>query len=67
MEFAKIEAFIRKHHVMTVATVGVAGAACGVPEVSLPAAEAGSEQGDLSSPGFNPTPWVAHVFYAWSR
>jgi uncharacterized protein YhbP (UPF0306 family) len=34
----KIEAFIRKHHVMTVATVGGDG-----------------------------EPWVAHVFYAWSK
>jgi uncharacterized protein YhbP (UPF0306 family) len=37
-ELGKIEAFIRKHHVMTVATMGSDGA-----------------------------PWVAHVFYAWSK
>jgi uncharacterized protein YhbP (UPF0306 family) len=56
----KIAAFIRRHHVMTIATVGAtydveAAAAVGT----------GAAVGAATSPSSYVQPWVAHAFYAW--
>jgi uncharacterized protein YhbP (UPF0306 family) len=55
-DLERIVAFIRRHHVMTLATVSMA---------ELPAALTGGDRTPTPSPGFSPIPWVAHAFYAW--
>ena len=61
MELDKITAFIRKHHVMTLATVGVADTFTTVGNIDATAI--GSAVTIV--PSGNLRPWVAHVFYAW--
>jgi uncharacterized protein YhbP (UPF0306 family) len=50
-ELDKIGGFVRRHHVMTVATVGAGNRADGADGESAGGANSGA--------------WVAHVFYAW--
>jgi uncharacterized protein YhbP (UPF0306 family) len=54
-DFARIVSFIRKHHVMTLATVG-----------GVSGAGTAGGSGTASGYGAGFAPWVAHAFYAWS-
>jgi uncharacterized protein YhbP (UPF0306 family) len=63
MGAAKIEAFIRRHHVITLATVAPAATAATDLAGTSPGDAALGSAPDSEAGGWQP--WCAHAFYAW--